>query len=121
MRRTWPRAPWSPTRSRWARCPTRSRRCDIARTSARCSSIPGASGVSAQATPDVASLERELHAAATQMTGGLTDFGPGNYLTGLRVLLDSLLRETRFTEMGRQFGMGTVAGTLAARLHTQRG
>jgi hypothetical protein len=70
---------------------------------------------------DIATLERDLHTTATQMSGGLTDFGPQDYLPGLRALLDSLTRETQFSEVGRQFGMGTVAGTLAARLHTQRG
>jgi Sulfotransferase family len=70
-------------------------------------------------TPDVATAEQQLHAAATQMSGGLTDFGPQDYLPGLRVLLDSMLRDMQFSEIGRQFGMGSIAGTLAARLHTQ--
>ena len=72
-------------------------------------------------TPDVSTTEQQLHAAATQMTGGLTDFGPQDYLPGLRALLDSMLRDMQFSEIGRQFGMGTIAGTLAARLHTEHG
>ena len=72
-------------------------------------------------TPDVSTTEQQLHAAATQMSGGLTDFGPQDYLPGLRALLDSMLRDMQFSEIGRQFGMGTIAGTLAARLHTEHG
>ena len=72
-------------------------------------------------TPDVSATEQQLHAAATQMGGGLTDFGPQDYLPGLRALLDSMLRDMQFSEIGRQFGMGTIAGTLAARLHTEHG
>ena len=72
-------------------------------------------------TPNVAATEQQLHAAATQMTGGLTDFGPQDYLPGLRALLDSMLRDMQFSEVGRQFGMGAIAGTLAARLHTEHG
>jgi hypothetical protein len=72
-------------------------------------------------TPEVATAEQQLHAAAKQMAGGLEDFGPSQYLPGLRALLDSMLREMQFTEIGRQFAMGTIAGTLAARLHTEAG
>jgi Sulfotransferase family len=70
---------------------------------------------------DLATIEQQVHAAATQMAGGLTDFGPLDYVPGLRALLDSMLREMQFSEIGRQFGIGTVAGTLAARLHTEHG
>ena len=72
-------------------------------------------------TPDVTATEQQLHAAAIQMSGGLTDFGPQDYLPGLRALLDSMLRDMQFSEVGRQFGMGAIAGTLAARLHTEHG
>jgi hypothetical protein len=72
-------------------------------------------------TSDISATVEQLHGAATQMSGGLTDFGPQNYLPGLRALLESMLRDMRFSEIGRQFGMGTVVGTLAARLHTERG
>jgi hypothetical protein len=72
-------------------------------------------------TIDIAAVEQQLHAAATQMSGGLDDFGPQHYRPGLRALLDSMLRETQFNDIGRQFGMGSVVGTLAARLHTEHG
>jgi hypothetical protein len=66
-------------------------------------------------------MEDALHAAATQTTGGLTDFGAPDYLPGLRALLASMDADTRFNDIGRQFGMGNVVGTLAARLYTERG
>ena len=66
-------------------------------------------------------LEGQMHAAATQMSGGLEDFGPDDYLQGLRHLLRAMDAEMQCTEIGRQFAMGTVIGTLAARLYTERG
>jgi Sulfotransferase family len=71
--------------------------------------------------PTFSSMESQLHAIATQMAGGLDDFGPANYLPGLRQLLQSMDAEMRCTEIGAQFAIGTIAGTLAARLHTQHG
>jgi hypothetical protein len=62
-----------------------------------------------------------LHAAATQMTGGLMDFGPTDYRPGLRQLLAAIDSDMRCTEVGSQFAMGTVVGTLTARLHTEAG
>jgi Sulfotransferase family len=66
-------------------------------------------------------MEKQLHAAASQMTGGLDDFGAPDYLPGLRALLASMDADTRFNDVGRQFGMGSVIGTLAARLYTEHG
>lgn len=71
--------------------------------------------------PTFVSMEDQLHAAATQMAGGLADFGAPDYLPGLRALLASMDADTRFTDIGRQFGMGNVIGTLAARLYTEHG
>lgn len=68
-----------------------------------------------------AGMESQLHAIASQMAGGLDDFGPQDYLPGLRQLLASMDAEMQCTEMGAQFAIGTIAGTLAARLHTQQG
>lgn len=68
-----------------------------------------------------ASMEPLLHETASQMAGGLDDFGPPDYLPGLRVLLAAMDAETRFSPMGRQFAFGTLLGTLKARLHTQAG
>ena len=66
-------------------------------------------------------MEPQLHAAATQMTGGLDDFGPRGYLPGLRQLLAAIDAELQCTDIGRQFAVGTIVGTLAARLHTEHG
>ena len=66
-------------------------------------------------------LEGQMHAAATQIAGGLEDFGPAGYRTGLRQLLAAMDAELQCTEIGRQFAIGTVIGTLVARLHTQEG
>ena len=55
------------------------------------------------------------------MAGGLDDFGPHDYLPGLRQLLSAMDAELQCTEVGRQFAMGTIVGTLAARLHTEHG
>jgi len=62
-----------------------------------------------------------LHAAATQASGGLTDFGPRDYLPGLMTLLDAMDADLCCNEIGRQFAMGVIVGTLAARLHAQAG
>lgn len=66
-----------------------------------------------------ASLESELHGAASQISGGLDDFGPQDYLPGLRSLLAAMDADLKCTEIGRQFAIGVVVGTLAARLHTE--
>lgn len=66
-----------------------------------------------------ASMEAAMHAMASQMAGGLDDFGPSDYLPGLRTLLAAMDAELKCTEIGRQFAIGVVAGTLAARLHTE--
>ena len=42
-------------------------------------------------------MEAELHAAASQMTGGLTDFGNQDYVPGLRALLASYEQFRRWT------------------------
>lgn len=67
-------------------------------------------------------MEAELHGMASQMAGGLTDFGRGEeYLPGLRQLLAAIDTERKYTESGRPFAIGMLVGTLAARLHTQHG
>ncbi len=67
-------------------------------------------------------MEAELHGMASQMAGGLTDFGRGDeYLSGLRQLLAAIDAEQRYTESGRPFVIAVIASTLAARLHTQHG
>ena len=66
-----------------------------------------------------ASLD-SLHAAATQMAGGLTDFGPRDYLPGLVKLLDAMDAQLQCTPVGEQFALGMIASTLAARLHTEQ-
>ena len=64
--------------------------------------------------------EEQLHDVARQMTG-LNDFGSDEYRVGLRLLLESMDRDLKPTAMGREFGAGTVVGTLAARLHAHEG
>lgn len=66
-------------------------------------------------------MEAQLHEMATAMAGGLTDFGPVDYQRGLKELLAAMDAELRCTEIGRMFAIGTVASTLAGRLHAEQG
>lgn len=65
--------------------------------------------------------EEFLHAAASEATGGLTDFGDPDYLRGLRVLLQALDSDTAFSPQGREVIAGTLTGALSARLRTFHG
>lgn len=55
-----------------------------------------------------------LHASATKITG-LTDFGAGDYLEGLEVLLDSYRREALLTPFGERVKRAGLRGALVAR------
>jgi len=58
-------------------------------------------------------LER-AHDVVTAETG-LTDFGEGDYLPGLTVLLQSMDYDPHFTEVGRRAAWGMVVGVLRGR------
>ena len=68
-----------------------------------------------------ASMEEQLHASATQLTGGLADFGAPDYLSGLRVLLASMDAHMRCSDLGEQLAAGAIVGALKARLYTEHG
>ena len=72
-------------------------------------------------SPSFIDMEAELHAAAVKMTGGLTDFGAPDYLTGLRQLLSAYDTDPQLSSLGREFAMGGIVTTLAARLRAERG
>ena len=57
----------------------------------------------------------DLHAAATKITG-LADFGAGDYLDGLAVLLDSYARDAGLTAKGTRVTRALLRGALVARL-----
>lgn len=72
--------------------------------------------------PDkLADAEDLLHETASEMAGGLADFGDQTYLTGLRILLRSMDKNISFTEFGRQYAIGDITGALKARLHAEQG
>ena len=56
----------------------------------------------------------ELHDLVAREVG-TTDFGGENYLPGLRVLLQSMDYDPRFSERGRRYAWGTVVGVLKGR------
>lgn len=58
----------------------------------------------------------EAHAIASKLAGA-DNFGPDEYRGGLRVLLQSLDYDPRFTERGRRIAWGEVVSMLAARAH----
>ena len=51
---------------------------------------------------------------------GSSDFGPGDYLPGLRVLLQSMDYDPHFSARGRRYAWGTVVGVLKGRAHAIR-
>src|SRR5579859_188432 len=51
---------------------------------------------------------------------GTADFGAGDYLPGLRVLLQSMDYDPHFTERGRRYAWGEVVSTLKGRAHAIR-
>jgi hypothetical protein len=60
----------------------------------------------------------EIQDAARALTG-LDDFGPPDYLDGLRVLLDSYAHEAALTERGTRVARAMLRGALVARLVAQ--
>lgn len=56
----------------------------------------------------------QLHAQVSAEIGS-HDFGPGDYLPGLRMLLESMDYDPRFTDFGRRYAWDTVSGVLRAR------
>ena len=61
----------------------------------------------------------ELHAAASDRTGGLTDFGDDGYHEGLNVLLGALDADPPPSPMKAGAAQELIVSTLAARLHTE--
>lgn len=60
-----------------------------------------------------------LHDIVAERSGG-RDFGEADYLPGLKVLLQSMDYDPRFTPRGRRAAWGQVIGALAARVHAIR-
>lgn len=58
----------------------------------------------------------QLHELVSQRTGS-TDFGPDDYLPGLKVLLQSMDYDPHFSEAGRRAAWGEVVGVLSGRVH----
>ncbi|NYD47572.1 hypothetical protein BJY14_003555 [Actinomadura luteofluorescens] len=56
----------------------------------------------------------DLHASASKVTGS-DDFGGGEYLDGLKVLLESLAAEAGLTPLGNRAQRAMLRGALAAR------
>lgn len=56
----------------------------------------------------------ELHGLVAREVGS-DDFGPAEYLPGLRVLLQSMDYDPRFTEKGRRYAWGLVVGVMKGR------
>lgn len=66
-----------------------------------------------------ASAIDELHELVTQLTGS-SDFGPADYLPGLKVLLQSMDYDPCFTERGRAYAWNTVVDVLNSRVQAIR-
>ncbi len=60
-----------------------------------------------------------LHDVVAQETGS-TDFGPADYLPGLKVLLQSMDYDPHFSPTGRRAAWGQVVGVLKGRVHAIR-
>lgn len=58
----------------------------------------------------------QLHELVAQETGS-TDFGPDDYLPGLKVLLQSMDYDPRYSADGRRRAWGQVVGVLKGRAH----
>lgn len=58
----------------------------------------------------------ELHAIVAAEVGS-DDFGPDDYLPGLRVLLQSMDYDPQFSEHGRRYAWGQVVNTLKSRAY----
>lgn len=61
----------------------------------------------------------QLHELVASMTGS-TDFGPPDYLPGLKVLLQSMDYDPRFSPTGRRAAWGQVVNALASRVHAYK-
>jgi len=61
----------------------------------------------------------QLHDLAANEAGS-ADFGDGDYLIGLRVLLESMDYDPQFSERGRRIAWGNLVSTLVARAHAAR-
>jgi hypothetical protein len=61
----------------------------------------------------------QLHEVAAKEAGD-TDFGPSDYLAGLKVLLQSMDYDPRFSEGGRRVAWGMLVEVLAGRAHAVR-
>lgn len=61
----------------------------------------------------------ELHALAAAEAGS-ADFGPDDHRLGLRVLLQSMDYDPRFSQRGRTIAWGNLVNTLAARARAAR-
>jgi hypothetical protein len=64
--------------------------------------------------------EAQLHEAAASLIDGWSDFGEGDYLRGLEVLLHAADYEPRWSEPGRKRGWMGLVSVLAARGHAVR-
>ncbi len=62
----------------------------------------------------------QLHTAASARLGGWADFGAGDYLRGLDVLLNSMDYDPRWREAGRARAWAGLVAVLAARGHAIR-
>lgn len=61
----------------------------------------------------------QLHDIVAKEAGG-PDFGPDDYLPGLKVLLQSMDYDPHFSEQGRRAAWGQVVGVLKGRVHAIR-
>jgi hypothetical protein len=61
----------------------------------------------------------QLHELVAKEVGS-TDFGPGDYLPGLKVLLQSMDYDPHFSESGRRAAWGLVVGVLKGRAYAIR-
>ncbi|MCJ2189016.1 sulfotransferase family protein [Novosphingobium beihaiensis] len=61
----------------------------------------------------------QLHQLVADQVGS-DDFGPPDYLPGLRVLLQSMDYDPHFTEQGRRYAWGQVVNTLKSRVYAIR-
>jgi hypothetical protein len=64
--------------------------------------------------------EDALHAAAAQLAGS-DDFGPPDYLEGLRVLLQALDEQAGLSDLGRRAAWQQLVGDLAGRAFSETG
>jgi hypothetical protein len=61
----------------------------------------------------------QLHEVVAKETGA-SDFGPADYLLGLKVLLQSMDYDPRFSESGRRMAWAQVISVLTSRAHAIR-